>query len=380
MIRRVILGALVTAASSIFLFAATGHALADSPGRLVARGNGSLKGGDYDRAVEYYEKASVRAPESPVIAFNMGNAYYRKEEFSKARGYFEDATLKSRDLELEAKAWYNMGNCAFREAGRQVDSDMEKALEYYQECVRFYGTALEKDPELTDAAHNMEVARLVIKDLLDRIKKQQEEQKEQQEMMKEVVDSLVALIERQRDVMKQGEKLEGEKTAKTGAWNEKVKGLETKQGGIEKGTGDVRDRLGELFPGEQPPPQVKDASSHLDTSLVNQEDAVEDLSGKDPGEAAEDQGLALEQLEKALEALAEGQNPPQDQSGEEEQQSQQKEQPQQDQQDAPDESGKQGEKKPRDETASGILDEEKENKKKRQKQARQSYRPVEKDW
>ncbi|MCK4235676.1 MAG: tetratricopeptide repeat protein, partial [Candidatus Krumholzibacteria bacterium] len=249
--------------AAVILLIVIGPAMAESPGKLVAKGNGSFKKGDYDRAIELYEKASVRAPESPVIAFNLGDAFYRTGEFGAAREYFGDAALKAKDLSLEAGAWYNSGNCAFREAERQVDSDMEKALELYQEAVRFYMTALEKDPQLTDAAHNLEVTRLVIKDLLDKIKKQQEMMKEQQERMKEVVDSLLSLIKRQEGAIERSSGLAGEKAGQVKGWRDRLGSLETYQKGIEKGTGGVLDKLGELFPGEQPP-QVKQASSHLD--------------------------------------------------------------------------------------------------------------------
>jgi len=199
--RKLLMGAALGAVISAVLLFVTGTATADSAGKLVSRGNRSYEKGDYEKAVEYYEKASVREPESPMIAFNLGNVYYRKQEFDKARDYFEEAALRARDLSLEARAWYNMGNSVFNEGGRQTDSDIEKALKLYEESVRFYSTALQKDPGFDDAAYNIEVARLVIKDLLDRIRKQQEQQKAQQEEMKEAVDSLVALIERERDVV-----------------------------------------------------------------------------------------------------------------------------------------------------------------------------------
>ena len=92
----------------ISLIALAAPVLADSLRSLVAKGNRSLEGGDYDKALELYEKASVRAPESPVVTFNTGSAYYRREEFMKARELFEQAALKAEDLSIEAGAWYNM--------------------------------------------------------------------------------------------------------------------------------------------------------------------------------------------------------------------------------------------------------------------------------
>jgi tetratricopeptide (TPR) repeat protein len=368
--RRFFKGAIFTAIPAAVLLLVIDAARADSPGKLVAKGNGSYNKGDYDRAVEYYEKASVRVPESPVIIFNLGDAFYRKEDYQKAREYFEEAALKSRDLSLEAKAWYNMGNSAFRQGARQLDSDMQKALEFYQESVQYYATALEKNPGLADAAHNMEVARLVIKDLLDKIKKQQEQMQGQQERMKEVVDSLLALMRREEAAVQLSDSLYQEPAKMTKAWKDALEGSSGEQESIMAGTDSVQSRLGELFPGELPP-NVQKASSHLDSSIVDQVDALNDLAGQSPGEAREDQQQALEQMKRALAELAQGEQQPQQGQGDDQQEKQQPQQ-QEDQQVAA------GEK--RDETAQDILEEEEDNKEKRKERMRRGYKAVDKDW
>ncbi len=350
--------------------------LADSPRQLVARGNRSYEKEEYSQAVEYYEKASVRAPESPVVAFNMGNAFYRKEEFAAAREHYGKAALKAEDLSLEAKAWYNTGNCAFREGERQVDSDMKKALEFFEESVRLYTTALEKDPNLTDAAHNIEVARLVIKDLLDRIKNQEEQQEKQKQRLQAVVDSLRALIARQEKAAAASRELDGAPNKGTAGWRDVIGRVEEQQKQIADGTAAVQDSLHAMFPDSVPQP-VEEASSHLDSSLVDQDGALNDLDAQQPGLAAEDQDLSLDQLQKALDALTEGQQGSQQQDRQDE--GEQQQQPQQEQPQEPQEEEQREQQSRRSETAQGILDEEKENKKKRQ-QATQSYRPVDKDW
>jgi tetratricopeptide (TPR) repeat protein len=371
--RRFCIGALVAAIPAAVLLLAIDAARADSPGKLVSKGNASYGKGDYEKAVEYYEKASVRIPESPVIIFNLGDAFFRKEDFQKAREYFEEAALKSRDLSLEAKAWYNMGNSAFRQGARQLDSDMQKALEFYQESVQYYATALEKDPDLADAAHNMEVARLVIKDLLDRIKKQQEQMQKQQERLKEVVDSLLALIEREDAAVQLSDSLYQEPAKLTEAWKDAVEGIKKKQEGIMNGTEDVQGKLRELF-ADTIPPNVQQASSHLDSSIVDQVDALNDLASQSPGEAREDQQSALEQMKRALAALTQGEQQPQQGPGDNKQQEQQ----QQPQQQEKDQEAVANEK--RDETARGILEEEEDNKKRRKEHMRQGYKAVDKDW
>ena len=64
-----------SAASIIFLLLATASSHAESPRSLVRKGNRSLEKGEIEKAIEYYERASVDAPESPVVAIDRGLAY-----------------------------------------------------------------------------------------------------------------------------------------------------------------------------------------------------------------------------------------------------------------------------------------------------------------
>ena len=155
--------------------ATTTCAFADSPGALVSKGNREYHKEDYAKALELYDRASVKAPESAIVAFNKGDAFYKKGDLEKAREQFREAASKTKNLPFESKAWYNLGNCAFMEGVRQEDSDLQKALQSYEESVKLYGTSLQKDPDLKEAAENLEIARLKIKDLLDKLQKQQQQ-------------------------------------------------------------------------------------------------------------------------------------------------------------------------------------------------------------
>jgi tetratricopeptide (TPR) repeat protein len=152
-----------------------GAAFAQSPGRLVSKGNKQYDKKDFAKALELYDRASVKAPENAIVAFNKGDAFFKKGDLEKAREQFQLAASKTKSLPFESKAWYNLGNCAFEEGKRQEDSDLQKALESLQQSVKHYGTALEKDPGNKLAAENLEIARLKIKDLLDKQQKQQQQ-------------------------------------------------------------------------------------------------------------------------------------------------------------------------------------------------------------
>ena len=367
--------------TALLLAAPPGRALAASAGRLIAKGNKSYKAGELDKAAEYYGKASVKLPESPVVAFNLGDVQYKQGDFEKARASFADAALKSKDLMLEARAWYNSGNCAFAQGQRQADSDIEKAMAYYKEAVEFYATALEKDPQLADAAHNMEITRLVIKDLLDKLQKQKEQMEQQREQMKAVVDSLVAAMERQRDVMKRTAELAADPAKGSSRWNDAADRAGDSQGRVKDATSKVREKLDSLFPGEKPQP-VQQASSQLDTATTRQDDARRSLSERSAERAGDGQEEALDRMQKALELLTKGEGGDKGEQQEKDGQQERQQPKNEEQQSQQDQQGKQDQQqmKARNETARAILEEEKDNRKKRRQEATAGYSRVDRDW
>lgn len=364
-------------------------ALAESAQRLVEDGNRAYDAGRYDEAIDAYEEATVSEPESPQIYFNKGTAYYRQEEYAKAKDAFEAAALKSKNLSLEAQSNFNLGNCAFREGKRQQDSDIEKTLAELETSVRYYRRALELDPEMTDAAHNIEVARLTMKVILDEIKRQQEAAEQQQQQQEQAQQALEELIERQQELQNQTEQLSKDQ-AREGSTpeNEDRKNeLAGEQGQTREDTQALSDKMGEQQPNQPSPSPMDQAKEHVDRATGHQADAEKELKQGQAAQAQASQDEAIEELEKARDSLN---NP--DQSGEQQQQDsdsqdqQQNEQQQNEQQAQQQESQQQQEGKPeemagtpRDETARDILNEEQENRRRRTL-AVGRYAPVDKDW
>lgn len=158
----------------------TGVAMADEPDArlLVERANVAYANEDYATALEGYRQAEVTQPESPELAYDRGLAHYRLGEFAEARDYFNRA-LRTRDLSLEAKAKFNLGNVAYASALEKL-SDLQEAIDLLKTSMGQYRDTLELTPDDDDAKANIQTAHLLIKDLLDKLKKQQEEQEQQQ--------------------------------------------------------------------------------------------------------------------------------------------------------------------------------------------------------
>jgi len=164
----------------LFLCVTVQPAFAESPGSLISAGNSAWRNGNYDSALKSYNKASVDVPESPLVNYNKGTAFYMKGEYQKAADLFAEAARKAKDLIFEARCQFNMGNSRFRESQRQADSDLQKSMKALQTSIGHFQKALRLDPKLKEAAQNLEVARLTLKNIMDQIKKQQEKAKQQQ--------------------------------------------------------------------------------------------------------------------------------------------------------------------------------------------------------
>ncbi len=125
-----------------FLFPAS--AFAESARQMVQSGNNAYQAGDYKKSLEDYDKAAVAEPDSPVILFNRGNAFYKREAYDDAIKAFEQAAVQSiqtDDQNLEAKSRFNIGNSAYRKAEILRSTDLQKSVEIYEQSAENYQAA-----------------------------------------------------------------------------------------------------------------------------------------------------------------------------------------------------------------------------------------------
>jgi len=162
----------------VLSFAAT--ARADSAREALQQGNRLFGDSKYTEAVNKYNEALVQQPQALEPKFNKANGYYRMDDLGEAMDLYQEVAAGSKDMALVARAKYNLGNCLFQRGAKQRDSDLQKAVDDMKTSITYWRQVLDIDPKNERAARNIEVARLTIKDILDQIKKQQEQQKQQQ--------------------------------------------------------------------------------------------------------------------------------------------------------------------------------------------------------
>ncbi len=159
---------------------ATQIACADSARGLLQQGNKFYASEQFGDAISQYDQALVENPQATEPRFNKANSYYRLDDLAKAIDLYKEVAAESKDMKLVARAKYNLGNTFFGQGMKQRDSNLQKALEDLQTSIGYWRQTLDIEPENQNAARNIEVARLIIKDIIDQINKQKDEQDKQQ--------------------------------------------------------------------------------------------------------------------------------------------------------------------------------------------------------
>ena len=146
----------------LFLLPLAVHA-EETPRSAMHKGLKAYRAGDYTNAVDYLEKTAL---EFPFIGhYDLGNAYYRLQEYEKAEKAFMEA-LRSPDLGLQAKAYFNLGNTYLARTTKLTDpSQIALAAELAFKAEDNYEKAMRLAPEDVAAKQNFERARSLRIDL-----------------------------------------------------------------------------------------------------------------------------------------------------------------------------------------------------------------------
>ncbi|MBU4444177.1 MAG: tetratricopeptide repeat protein [Candidatus Marinimicrobia bacterium] len=101
--------------------------------------------GQYDEAINKYNRILIEHPDWEEVHFGKGSALYKSEKIDEAMREFELA-ISSKDPLQKSAVYYNMGNALIKS-------------ERLEESLKFYKRALELNPQDYDAKHNFELVR-----------------------------------------------------------------------------------------------------------------------------------------------------------------------------------------------------------------------------
>jgi len=140
----------------------------------VRQGNRLYGQGEFADSLKKYEEALEKAPESDIVNFNAGTAFYKQKQYDEAIAHFQK-TILSDDASLRERAYYNLGNSFYRSGIGKEKTDINAAVASLQGSLRHLASALALDKEDQDAQYNYDF----VNKELERLRKEQQKQQRQ---------------------------------------------------------------------------------------------------------------------------------------------------------------------------------------------------------
>jgi Ca-activated chloride channel family protein len=113
--------------------------------------------GNYTNALQEFERLAQINTNDLRLVFNAGTAAYRATNYEEALNDFQAATLLP-DLDLQQRAYYNLGNALYRLGETKFEPDTEGLStmeERWRQAVKSYEHAVELNTNDVDAVYNL---------------------------------------------------------------------------------------------------------------------------------------------------------------------------------------------------------------------------------
>ena len=147
---------------------------AGRPERAARDGLAAYRIGDYAAALEAFGTAAQLRPRVSELLYDAGVSAYQLGDYDAARGMLGPAINAATRPELAAAGHLALGNIGMREAQQLMQQDPAAAVSVLEEGIGSFEQALRVDPDYGAAAHNLELARV----LLDELRQQQQQQQQ----------------------------------------------------------------------------------------------------------------------------------------------------------------------------------------------------------
>ncbi|SHO43143.1 VWA domain-containing protein [Desulfopila aestuarii] len=156
-------------------------ALGSTPQRaLASAAEDAYNSGDYLKAAELYNRALKEHPDDPQLHYNLGTTAYKNNLHDEAIAAFNEA-LKSDDLSLQEKAYYNRGNALFQKGAESQQGNPQLTKEKWQEALDSFDGALHLDPEDALARENRAYVAKKLEELDKQMQQNQQQNNEKQD-------------------------------------------------------------------------------------------------------------------------------------------------------------------------------------------------------
>lgn len=186
---------IIPAYTIVLILALTGnYAFAQQPAKFIRKGNTEYNNAKYKDAEINYRKALDKSPQSVKAAYNLGDAFYKQGNFSKADSTFSVvAGQQSLSNKNKAAVYHNLGNSLLQ--GKK-----------YGESIEAYKNALRLNPKDEETRYNLAYAMTKLQQQQnsknDQDKNKEQQQKQQQKQQQQNQDQQQQQQQQQNKQMK----------------------------------------------------------------------------------------------------------------------------------------------------------------------------------
>ncbi|MGV3773066.1 MAG: vWA domain-containing protein [Verrucomicrobiales bacterium] len=257
-----------------------------SPSRALR----NYEAGNYKDALKDYKRSLEKRPEDPRLHYNAGAAAYQAKQYEEASREF-NASLSSPDLNLQQKAYYNLGNTEFRMGDTEIDPNKKK--ETWEQSVKHFESALKLNPNDADASFNRDYVRKKIVELEQKQQQQQNQQggdnKDQKDQQDQKQDNQDQQEQNKEQQQKQDQKQQD---------NKDQQGQDQKQPQDQQGKQESQDQN----KGEQPSSKDQPKPGEGEKEKPSQTAANDKKESQQGGEGKEDEQESNEANQQAMSA------------------------------------------------------------------------------
>ena len=151
---------------------------AGRPERAARDGLAAYRAGDYAASAEAFGAAAELRPGVPELLYDAGIAAYRLGDYGTAQAMLQPAINTAARPELAAAGHLALGNIRMREAQQLMEQNPAAAVPALESGIASFERALRVAPDYPAAAHNLELARVMLHELRQQQPPPQPEQQE----------------------------------------------------------------------------------------------------------------------------------------------------------------------------------------------------------
>ena len=175
--------------------------------QLVKLANEHYQNSEIEQAIELYDTAleAETEKEPAIVLFNKATALLKQGDIEDAVRFFKKSSRATKDISLKAKCNYHLGHCSFLLSAEE--EELKDRIRVLQRSAKYFSTATQSIPDFDNAAHNLEITKLKINQLLKEQERREELMKEIQDKMQELADLLEKILKEQSELLKQSQDL-----------------------------------------------------------------------------------------------------------------------------------------------------------------------------